>query len=110
MSGAIPAGQLRHRLTLKIPVTTIEGFGAQTRAFPRGQLVWAHIRTLRLSSQYGADRQEGFVTHHITLRAIGSLVSGSRFELGTRVFEVLSFEACEGVPLFIRAYCQEIQP
>jgi len=110
MSGAVLAGQLRRRVTLQIPVLTTDVSGSQSRAFGSGRQVWAHIRTLRLSSQYGPDRQEGVVTHHITFRSIGGFVSGSRFLLGTRVFEVLSFETCDGVPVFIRAYCQEIQP
>lgn len=110
MSGAVPAGHLRRRLTLQVPVMTIDASGSQTRTYANGPQVWAHIRTLRLSSQYMPDRQEGVVTHHITFRAMASFVSGARFVFGTRMFEVLSFETCDGVPVFIRAYCQEIQP
>ena len=110
MSGAFFAGQLRRRLTLQIPSVTSDTFGFQIRSYVNGQQLWAHIRTLRLSSRYGADRPEGVVTHHITFRALSAFGAGFRFVLGARVFEVLSFETCEGLPLFMRAYCQEIQP
>jgi len=110
MSGALLAGQLRRRLTLQTPTTMTDASGVQSRSYGNGPQVWAHIRTLRLSSAYGPDRQEGVVTHHITFRALGAFGAGYRFALGARVFEVLSFETCEGVPLFMRAYCQEIQP
>ena len=110
MSGALLAGQLRRRLTLQSPTTMTDGSGVQSRSYGNGQQVWAHIRTLRMSSTYGPGRQEGVVTHHITFRALAAFGAGYRFLLGARVFEVLSFETCDGVPLFMRAYCQEIQP
>ena len=98
------------RLTLQSPTTMTDASGVQSRSYVNGQPVWAHIRTLRLSSTYGPDRQEGVVTHHITFRALAALGAGYRFVMGAQIFEVLSFETCEGVPLFMRAYCQEIQP
>ena len=110
MSGALLAGQLRRRLTLQSPTTMTDGSGVQSRSYGNGQQVWAHIRTLRMSSTYGPGRQEGVVTHHITFRALAAFGAGYRFVLGARVFEVLSFEICDGVPVFMRAYCQEIQP
>ena len=110
MSGAVFAGQLRRRVSLQIPSITIEDTGFQSRVYGNGPQVWAHIRTLRLSARYGPDRPEGVVTHHITFRAIAGFQAGYRFELGGRVFETLSFEICEGLPIFMRACCQEIQP
>ena len=110
MSGALLAGHLRRRVVLQSPTTTSDGSGVQSRSYGNSQQVWAHIRTLRLSSTYGPDRQEGVVTHHITFRAIAACGAGYRFVLGARVFEVLSFETCDGVPGFMRAYCQEIKP
>ena len=110
MSGALLAGQLRRRVTLQSPTMITDSSGVQFRSYANGQQVWAHIRTLRLSSTYGPDRQEGVVTHHITFRAIAACGAGYRFVLGARVFEVLSFETCDGVAVFMRAYCQEIQP
>ena len=110
MSGALLAGQLRRRVTLQSPTMITDGSGVQFRSYGNGQQVWAHIRTLRLSSNYGPDRQEGVVTHHITFRAIAAFGAGFRFVLGARIFEVLAFDTCEGVPVFMRAFCQEIQP
>ena len=110
MSGALLAGQLRRRVTLQSPTTTSDASGVQSRSYVNGQQVWAHIKTLRLSSTYGPDRQEGVVTHHITFRSLAAFGAGYRFVLGARIFEVLSFKTCDGVPLFMRAYCQEIQP
>ena len=110
MSGALFVGQLRRRVSLQIPSITIDDTGFQSRVYGNGQQVWAHIRALRLSARYGPDRPEGVVTHHITFRTIAGFQAGYRFQLGGRVFETLSFEICEGLPAFMRAYCQEIQP
>ena len=110
MSGALYVGQLRRRLSLQVPSETVDDTGFRSRVYGNGPQVWAHIRTLRLSARYGPDRPEGVVTHHITFRAIAGFQAGYRFELGGRVFEALSFETCEGLPAFMRAFCQEIQP
>ena len=110
MSGAVFAGQLRRRVSLKIPSATIDDTGFQSRVYGDGPQVWAQICALRLSARYGPDRPEGVVTHHITFRTIAGFQAGYRFEWGGRVFETLSFEICEGLPAFMRAYCLEIQP
>ena len=110
MSGAVFAGQLRRRVTLQIPTATIDASGSQSRVYGNGPQVWAHIRTLRMSAHYGPDRPEGMVTHHIIFRAIANFQAGYRFEWAGRIFETLSFETCEGLPVFMRAYCQEVQP
>lgn len=110
MSGPVFAGQLRRRVTLQIPSETIDDSGVLSRVYETGPQVWAHIRTLRLSARYGPERPEGVVTHHLTFRAIAGFQAGYRFDWGGRVFETLSFEICEGLPSFMRACCQEIQP
>ena len=110
MSGAVFAGQLRRRVILLTPTSTIDSAGRQQRAYANGPQIWAHIKALAQSVRYDADRREGVVTHHITVRATANFDAGFRILFGQRVFEVLSFEICEGVPQFVRAYCQETQP
>jgi head-tail adaptor len=110
MSGAVFTGQLRRRVTLLMPVSTIDNSGFQSRIYTNGPQIWAHIRTVQMAGRYGADRQEGLVTHHITFRSLSPFGAGYRFVLGARIFEVVSFQDCEGLPCFMRAYCQEIQP
>ncbi len=110
MSGAVFTGQLRRRVMLLIPVASVDASGFLSRAYSNGPLIWAHIRPLQMAGRYGADRQEGLVTHHITCRSLSSFGAGYRFALGSRIFDVVSFQDCEGTPSFMRAYCQEIQP
>ena len=110
MSGAVFVGQLRRRATVQIPAMTMDEAGCESRVYGDGPQVWAHIRTLRLSARYGPDRPEGVVTHYVTFRAMAPFQAGYRLAVGGRLFEVLSFEICEGLPVFMRAYCQEIQP
>ena len=110
MSGAVFAGQLRRRVILQIPKTTTELSGFQPRIYVDGPQVWVHIKPVRNFERFFAERPQGVVTHHITLRSLPDFSAGFRFVLGARVFHTLSFEDCEGVPAFIRAYCEEVQP
>ena len=110
MSGAVFVGQLRRRVSLQTPASTTDDSGFRSTQFVSGPQIWAQIRPLQMSGRYAADRLEGVVTHDLVFRAIPDFKAGCRFVYGARIFNVISFEECEGLPLFIRASCEEIVP
>ena len=110
MSGGALAGRMRWRVVVQVPRTTSDIAGFQPRSYVNGSQIWAHIRPIASASRYVAERSVGVVTHQVTFRKLAAFGVGYRFVLGARVFEALSFEECDGVPLFTRANCEEIQP
>jgi hypothetical protein len=101
---------MRWRVVVQVPRTTSDIAGFQPRSYVNGSQIWAHIRPIASASRYVAERSVGVVTHQVTFRKLAAFGVGYRFVLGARVFEALSFEECDGVPLFTRANCEEIQP
>ena len=109
MSARPVIGRMLSRVRLQIPSSTIEASGVQSRVYTNSSSLWAHIRSLRMAARYDADRQEAVVTHLVTFRALSDFKAGCRFVEGTRIYEALSFEDCEGAPGFMQAFCEEVR-
>ena len=89
------AGLLRHRLTLKKPVTTRDSVGGEVITWTTFTTVWGAVWPLRGTEYMGAQQIQSAVSHRIRIRQLpadlrSSFDSKCRITFGTRTFHIES--------------------
>ena len=111
---AIPAGFLRHQVTLQVQSSTPNSVGEPQAAWNDVLTRRAGIMaiTVREVFQSGpAPEFVGQVTHRVTVRWPGSTVSiyaGMRATLGSRVFLIQGVDNVQEMNRVLHIYCLEI--
>lgn len=81
-------GDLRHRLTLQQAVRTDDGGGGASETWQTLAVLWAAVEPAGGSESVRAEKLEGRITHHVTLRWRHGVTPSMRFLFGTRVLEI----------------------
>jgi len=103
-------GTMRHLATAEAPVDVADDAGAVSRSFSAYAQVWCHIRPMKQTTRFEADRKTGVATHMLIFRSIPSFGADWRFRLGGRLFQVLAFDDGDERQGFTRAFCEEVTP
>jgi SPP1 family predicted phage head-tail adaptor len=64
----IPAGQLRHRVTLQKPQTTVSGYGERTTSWADAFTCWADFHPLSVREFLAQSGLQSQVTARVTIR------------------------------------------
>ena len=106
MSG-VPAGALRHRLTLEERATMDDGGGGFAENWDAVATLWGAIRPVRGDEQVETGRLAGNVSHIITLRYRDGVQPEMRFRRGERIFDILAVIDPDERQAWLRCSCAE---
>ena len=96
-------GKLRHRLTIKEPVSVRDSTGGDVPTWSTVATVWARISPLMGKEILGSGSKFGEITHKVVMRHRQGIVAKMRLQEKDRVFEIVS------PPINIEELDKEIQ-
>lgn len=108
---ALPAGFLRHQVTLQSRSTVQSATGAQQEIWNDLLTCFAGIETISEREVYQAAQFIAQVTHRITIRWPGASITvlgGMQVLFGSRVFKVQAVENVQERNRVLRLHCLEI--
>lgn len=110
MSARLPAGSRRRLMTLAAPQAAADDNGGVTMTFQPVATLWARLVPRSQAMIFRNDEQGRNVTHDIYFRRRDGLTADMRLLLGSRVFQILSFEFADEKGVALQALCEEVTP
>lgn len=86
----MPAGQLRHRITIQHATKTRDTLNAEVKAWSTLATVWAKVDTPSGGETSSNERKQATLTHVITIRHRTDVYPTMRVSWGGRILEILS--------------------
>ena len=83
-------GKLRHRITIQIPVKSINDWGEEVETFQDWQTVWASIEPLRGRRYFEAKQANSEVTGIVRTRYLKGIEPNMRIKHGNRYLQIIS--------------------
>jgi SPP1 family predicted phage head-tail adaptor len=103
----MPAGELRHRITIKRNTPTRSAIGTPVDSWATVGTVWAKIEPADARAlNYGLQRKYE-LSHVVTIRETLAVHEGDRVIWGTRIFTVNGIVMREEWDLFQQLHCHE---
>lgn len=108
-------GELNRRVKVERPTSTLDGYGAEIKAWVEVGTYWAKVETLSGREAVNAKQIKAEVTHKVTMRYIRSGVPGvplinpsQRINYFNRVFNILWLVNPDEANVELWVYCQEV--
>ena len=106
------AGELRHRIDIKVPTTTRDSVGTEVVSWTTLRTVWAAIWPLRGKEYLTAEQVQSAVTHRIRMRRLpedirSQLDSKCRLEFGSRTFYIEHVINPDERNIYLEFMCKE---
>jgi len=86
----LPAGKLRHRITIQAEVNTRDSIGGVTKTHTDLATRWGGVAPLSGRELMVAQQTASMVTHMITMRAYAGLNANNRLVYDGRYFNIVS--------------------
>jgi SPP1 family predicted phage head-tail adaptor len=102
---AIDPGQLRHRVTVRAPLTTQDALGQPTVGHTDVCTVWAEVRYASGTEALKADAPVSSVRASIRVRRRADINAGHMAVHGTTVFNILAVQPADH-PGFMFLVCE----
>ncbi|MFZ1991863.1 MAG: phage head closure protein [Alphaproteobacteria bacterium] len=100
-------GDLRHRVTFKTPVATLDDGGGQSIAWADGPGVWARIVSLGGAEVVRASEIVPRGTYRLTIRYRNDLTPAMRIQFGAKLFEIDAIYDPEGKGALLFVDCHD---
>jgi SPP1 family predicted phage head-tail adaptor len=84
----VNAGELRHRVTIELPLETPDGEGGQSVVWTPLATVWADIRPQQARETAAAQQVQARTTHIIRIRYRADILPTMRVVAGGRIFAI----------------------
>jgi SPP1 family predicted phage head-tail adaptor len=107
MSGRVPIGELRTRLTLEMPVRAGDGGGGADVSWQTVADVWAAVRPVSGGESLTLDRVAGRLSHEIYVRHRDDVTLAMRFRDGTRVYDIRAAFDPDGKRQWLRCLAEQ---
>jgi SPP1 family predicted phage head-tail adaptor len=86
--GQVSAGDLRHKVTIQSPPTTLDDSGHPTGSWTTVRTVCANVMPLRGRELFNAQQAQVRTTHKVTIRYMAGVTGKQRLLFGTRTLEI----------------------
>lgn len=110
MNAISPIGELRHRLTLEMPVNTADDIGGFRQTWLSVAEVWAAIDTRSANEQFEAQRRESSFTHRITIRWRPDVNGAMRLSGDGKAYRILAVHDADHRRRYLTCLCEETGP
>jgi SPP1 family predicted phage head-tail adaptor len=100
-------GDLRHRVTFKTPVATLDEGGGQTVDWQDGPNAWARIVSLGGAEVVRASEIVPRGSYRLTIRYRGDLTPAMRVAFGAKLFEIDAIYDPEGKGAVLFVDCHD---
>jgi len=105
------AGRMKHRVTIKQPVTSIDAHGSQKDTWTGDgttvATVWAHIKPVRAYEQMQAQRLGVEVSHIVTIRYRSGITEKMRLAWGNRTLNITGVRNLDEADKWLELFCME---
>ncbi len=101
-------GDLRHRVTFKTPVATLDDGGGQSLVWQDGPGVWARIVSLGGAEVVRASEIVPRGTYRLTIRYRSDVTPAMRIAFGAKLFEIDAIYDPEGKGAVLFVDCHDV--
>lgn len=108
MNAKVSVGARRRLMTLVAPLTVADDNGGVVTTFAPVATLWARIAPRTQAMIFRNDEQGRNVTHDIYMRRRDGLTADMRLLLGSRAFQILSFDFADEKGVYLQALCEEV--